>query len=213
MKKLIIIACNFDYSISFDYDDGSGKLLINLRTDKKIKYYRFKVSGFNGMKWSSGVGGGIAEDIGFIESIHSSLSFKRKNLVLNVMEKQGYFQDKDEIDEYNKNLFLPIVLSKNFKKDYGLASYFTEDVRRELLKYRQQESYQKISFLLPSLKNDSIMFNLKKWVGEKYKMRLDIDGYKTDLYKDGLRVYCTLDTRIQKLTSDVFQDYMEKNQK
>ena len=57
------------------------------------------------------------------------------------------------------------------------------------------------------------MFNLKKWVGEKYKMRLDIDGYKTDLYKDGLRVYCTLDTRIQKLTSDVFQDYMEKNQK
>ena len=38
------------------------------------------------------------------------------------------------------------------------------------------------------------MFNLKEWVGEKYKMRLDIDGYKTDLYKDGLRVYCTLDT-------------------
>ena len=204
-------------SISFEYvpveNSKSGILKISLITDAKIKYYRFKVSGFKGMKWDQGIGGGVAEDIGFIESSHSRLSFDRKNLVLNVMNQQGYFQDKSKIDEYNKNLFLPIVLSKNFKRDYGLASYFTEDVRKKLLKYRQQESYQKINYILPSLKGDSIMFDLKEWVGKKYKMRLDIDGYKADLYKDGLRVYCTLDTRIQKLTSDVFQDYMKKNQK
>ena len=200
-------------SISFNYNEVDKNLVITLKTDSKIKYYTFKVNGLNGMRWSEGIGKGIAEDVGFIENNHSSLAFKRKNLVLNVMNDQGYFEDQDKVDEYNKNLLLPVILAKNFKRDYGLASYFTEDVRRQLLKYRQQESYQKISYLLPTLKNDSIMFNLKEWVGDKYKMRLDIDGYKADLYKDGLRVYCTLDTRIQKLTSDVFQDFMKKNQK
>ena len=202
-----------DNSISIDPNFNGNGIKIDLITDEKIKYYRFKISGLQNMKWSTGIGGGIAEDIGFIESNHSSLSFKRKNLVLNVMNQQDYFQDQDKIDEYAKNLLLPIVLSNNFKKDYGLASYFTEDVRRQLLRYRQQESYQKINYILPSLKNDSIMFDLKGWVAKKYKMRLDIDGHKSDLYKDGLRVYCTLDTRIQKLVSDVFQDHMEKNQK
>ena len=200
-------------SISCKYDNENMQLLVYFKSSKKIKYYRFKINGLNGMKWSSQNGGGFASDANFIESNHSWLSFSRKNLVLNVMKNQGYFQDDNSNEYLNKNLLLPVKLVKNFKRDYGLASYFTEDVRRKLLSFRQQESFQKINFILPSTKKDSILFDMKKWVSNNYKMRLNIDGYKADLYKDGLRVYCTLDTRIQNLTSDVFQKYMNENQK
>ena len=199
--------------ISYEYDKENQQLLVYLKSSKKIKYYRFKINGLKEIRWSSANGGGLASEMNFIESNHSWLSFSRKNLVLKVMKDQGYFQGDNSKDYFYKNLLMPVKLVKNFKRDYGLASYFTEDVRRKLLSYRKQETYQKINFILPTLNNDSILFDMKKWVAKNYKMRLNIDGYKADLYKDGLRVHCSLDTRIQDLASSVFKKYMDKNQK
>ena len=53
---------------------------------------------------------------------------------------------------------------------------------------------------------------LKKWLEKNYKMVLDINGNKFDLYKDGLRVYSTLDTRVQRFVSEAFQEEMTENQ-
>ena len=196
------------------YNKEDRELLVYYSpSNHNLKYYRFRISGLRDMKWDQGVGGGVATENEFIESAHSWLSFSRKNLVLNVMNNQGYFESESKVNEYNQSLLLPALLSKNSKKNYGLASYFTEDVRKQLLKYKQEESYRKINHLLPYFNKDSVMFDLKSWVSKEYKMRLDIEGYKTDLYKDGLRVYCTLDTRIQRLASEVFEDVMKKNQK
>ena len=50
----------------------------------KIKYYRFKVKGLSKMKFK-GIGGGKAEDAGFIEMNNSSRALNRKKIVLNVM--------------------------------------------------------------------------------------------------------------------------------
>ena len=193
-------------SISAVYDNESKKLIVSLLTDEKIKYYRFVIKGLSKMKFD-GIGGGVAKDADFIEVNNSSRSLNRKKLVLSIMYEQGYI-DKET---YRFNSLLPLKLSSVNKREYGLASYFTEDVRNELLNYKQSLSYNKINYILPNF--DSKRDILKKWLEKNYKMILNINGNKFDLYKDGLRVYSTLDTRIQKIVSEVFNQEMRSNQK
>ena len=59
-------------------------IIINLKTNEKIKYYRFRVEGLNKMK-INGIGGGDAKNSGFIEINNSSRSLDRKKLVLKIM--------------------------------------------------------------------------------------------------------------------------------
>ena len=195
-----------DNSISATYDNESQNLIVNLLTDQKIKYYRFRVDGLSKMSFD-GIGNGAAQNAGFIEMNNSSRSLSRKELVLSIMNKQDYI-DKDT---YYFNSLLPLKLSSSQKKKYGLASYFAEDVRSELLKYKQSLSYNKINYILPNFISKEA--TLRKWLEQNYKMVLDINGNKSDLYKDGLRVYSTLDTRVQRFVSDAFQEEMKKNQK
>ena len=186
--------------------NSEKKLEINLVTDERIKYYKFKVEGLNKMK-INGIGGGNAEESQFIEINNSSRSLGRKNLVLRVMKEKKYIDE----ETYYFNLLLPLNLStSNTKKEFGLASYFTEDVRRKLLYYRQSSSYNDLDYIFPDFLSKTNI--LKKWLEENYKMVLNIDGKQSNLYKDGLRVYCTLDTRIQNFISDIFQEEMKNNQ-
>ena len=76
-------------TVSAEYDYQEEKLLVHLKTDEKINYFQFKVSGMKNMK-TNGVGGGVAESLGFIEVNNSSRSIKRKNLVLKILEQQKY---------------------------------------------------------------------------------------------------------------------------
>ena len=59
------------------HDYQNGKLSINVKSDEKIKYYKFKVSGFKNMS-PDGVGGGLAEANSFIEINNSSRALSRK---------------------------------------------------------------------------------------------------------------------------------------
>ena len=184
-------------SISTTYDREEEKLIVNLATDQKIKYYRFRLKGLSKMR-SDGIGDGYAQKAGFIELNNSSRALNRKKLVLSIMSEQNYI-DKDT---YYYNSLMPLKLSSRQKKRYGLASYFAEDVRSELLKYKQSLSYDKINYIFPDFVSKKTI--LKKWLEKNYKMILDINENKFDLYKDGLRVYSTLDTRVQKFVSEVF---------
>ena len=53
---------------------------------------------------------------------------------------------------------------------------------------------------------------VQKWIDKNYGMNLNFNGDKFDLYKDGLRVYSSIDTRIQSIVSDIFKDQMKINQ-
>jgi len=193
-------------SISATYDNQEEKLIVNLATDQKIKYYRFRVKGLSKMS-SNGIGSGYAQKAGFVELNNSSRALNRKKLVLSIMSEQNYIDKKS----YYFNSLMPLRLSSAQKKRYGLASYFAEDVRSELLKYKQSLSHDKINYIFPEFISKKTV--LKKWLEKNYKMILDINENKFDLYKDGLRVYSTLDTRVQKFVSEVFQEEMKKNQK
>ncbi len=96
-------------------------------------------------------------------------SYVRRNLVLRIMNEQGYIEN----DKYENALLKEMPIKKNVEDD-GLAPYFTEYVRRKL---------------------------------EKIDEELEIN-----LYKDGLIVHTTLDSRIQSILEEEFHDGMQFNQ-
>ena len=190
-------------SISHTY--SKQKLLINIRTDEKIKYYRFKISGLNNMR-VDGLGGGVADSLGFIEINNSSRALFRKNLVLKVLNEQSYISS----EKRNLHTLLPIMVSNKNKKTYNIASYFIEDVKKELLSFRQSISSKSLEHLIPyyPLRSNDI----NSWIDKNYGMNLNFNDNQFNLYKDGLRVYSTIDTRIQNIVSNVFSNQMSINQ-
>ena len=100
---------------------------------------------------------------------HPEKALKRRNLVLRIMQKQGYI----ELDVYNDNIQKQLP-QKIINNEGGLAPYFTEFIRREL---------------------------------EKIDEELNIN-----LYKDGLVIHTTLDSRVQESLSNAFNLGIQKNQ-
>ena len=94
---------------------------------------------------------------------------KRRNLVLRIMNEQGYIEN----DKYQYALLKELPIKKKSDED-GIAPYFTEYVRRKL---------------------------------EKIDEELEIN-----LYKDGLIVHTTLDSRVQNILEEEFQSGMINNQ-
>ena len=187
------------------HDYYNGKLSININSDEKIKYYRFKISGFKNMS-IDGIGGGLAETNGFIEINNSSRALTRKNLVLQILEQQNYISENKRY----LHTLLPIMVSNKNKENNNVASYFIEDVKKQLLSFRKSVPIKKIEHLLPyfpTRKNQ-----VQKWIDKNYGMNLNFNDEKFDLYKDGLRVYSTIDTRIQNIVSNVFKEQMKINQ-
>ena len=62
----------------------------------------------------NGIGGGIADSLGFIEINNSSRSIKRKDLVLKILKEQKYINDK----ESNINSLLPLIVSHSNKNSF-----------------------------------------------------------------------------------------------
>jgi len=101
---------------------------------------------------------------------HPERSYKRRDLVLRIMKEQGYISE----EKYQKTISLDLP-NKNYDFDNSLAPHFTENIRRNL---------------------------------EKIKNDLDIN-----IYKDGLYVNTTLNTKIQNILEENFREIMLKNQK
>ena len=191
--------------LSHDYDENTNKLIVSIKSNHKIKYYKFRIRGLSSMK-INGIGEGIADSLGFFEINNSSRSIKRKNLVLNVLLNQNYINEKDAF----LNSILPIEVSSKSSKNYGVGYYFSEDVRSELLKFQQTMSYENLGYILPDFPSKDAI--LKKWLNKNYKMVLNIEGNQFDLFKDGLRVFTTLDTRVQNFIAEIYDNEMKKNQ-
>ncbi len=96
---------------------------------------------------------------------------KRREVVLFQMKKNGH------LTEYEYDSIRELSLGLNYTRvdhQTGLAPYFRETLRAELTKIFRE-------------KNENGKLKLQKSNGESY-----------DLYSDGLKVYTTIDSRIQK---------------
>lgn len=128
-------------------------------------------------------------------------SIVRRNHVLKQLEKNNYI-DKPTLDSLTA---LPIVL--NFKQqdhNAGLGPYYRDMLRRTMnankpkrSSYRQYEDY-----VVDSLQwEDDPLYG---WLNKNLKP----DGSKYNLDKDGLRIYTTIDSRMQQYAEEAVAEHL-----
>ncbi|WP_430909642.1 transglycosylase domain-containing protein [Maribacter sp. 2-571] len=111
---------------------------------------------------------------GYNPRVFPENSMKRRNLVLESMQKNEMLTKKEQ-DSLRQ---LPLALNyQMFDYNAGLAPYFREEVRKQLLSWTQTE-----------------------------------EGGGHDIYTDGLKIYTTLDYRMQELAEAAMKSHMAKLQ-
>ena len=134
---------------------------------------------------------------------------ERTRLRRNVVLEQMYKNDKITKAELDSLKELPLTL--NFHKvDHkdGLAPYFREELRRMLRAKRPVASdyrgWERQKFV-----DDSIAWAtnpLYGWIEKNPKA----DGTKYDIYTDGLKIYTTIDSRMQRYAEEAVHNHMSK---
>ncbi len=128
---------------------------------------------------------------------------QRRNVVLEQMYKNGKIT-KEQLDSL-KELPLKLDFHRVDHKE-GPAPYFREELRRMLRAKRPVASdyreWEKQKFV-----EDSIAWAtnpLFGWIEKNPKP----DGTKYDIYTDGLKIYTTIDSRMQKYAEEAVHDHM-----
>ena len=134
------------------------------------------------------------------------LVLQRRNVVLSQMEKYGYITkaEKDSVKQ------LPLDLKYN-KVDYklGPAPYFREYLRLTLsAKKPERENYaswqgQKYIEDLAEWENNPLF----GWCNKNKKQ----NGENYDIYNDGLKIYTTLDSRMQQYAVEAVEQHLRYN--
>lgn len=137
-------------------------------------------------------------------TINPDHSLKRRNHVLSQMNKYGYL----EKEAYDSIVQLPIVLSYETKDhNSGLAPYFRDMLRRYMnakepkkSSYKYSEEYQADSL---RWENDQ----LYGWLNKNSKP----DGSSYNLDKDGLKIYTTLNSKMQLYAEQAVAEHLGGN--
>ena len=127
----------------------------------------------------------------------------RRNVVLSQMEKAGYITEAER-DSLSQ---IPITL-KFSKADHkeGLAPYFREKLRLMLTAKEPKRSdyrgWQRQQYV-----DDSIAWEtnpLYGWCNKNKKA----DGSKYNIYTDGLKIYTTIDSRMQEYAEEAVREHI-----
>jgi penicillin-binding protein 1A len=131
---------------------------------------------------------------------------QRRNVVLNQMAKYGYISK--EVRDSVK--LLPLDLDYQ-KVDYkaGPAPYFREYLRLTLTaKKPERRNYS--SWSMQKFREDSVEWEtnpLYGWCNKNVKP----DGKNYSLYTDGLRIYTTIDSRMQRYAVESVEHHLKNN--
>lgn len=127
----------------------------------------------------------------------------RRNIVLSQMNKYGYLTN----DEFDSLSVLPIEL--NYKvQDHneGLATYFREYLRLVL---NANEPNRKNYYSFNDYVNDSVEWitnPIYGWCNKNTKP----DGTPYNIYRDGLKIYTTLNSKMQQYAEEALVDHLSK---
>ena len=134
---------------------------------------------------------------------HPERTTNRRNGVLDKMEEHGYLS-KQMCDSIKQ-----IPLELNFERldhQTGSATYFREYLRLTMT------AREPVNPNLQSFREDSIQWADNPLFGWCNK-NLRPDGKPYNLYTDGLKIYTTIDSRMQKYAEASMQEHMKKKQK
>lgn len=128
-------------------------------------------------------------------------ALNRRNTVLAQMEKYGFLSS----EAYDSLQALPIDLRLNKTSHLdGLAPYFREYLRLQMTATEPQRA----DFQNPeSWRADSAEWVDNPIYGWCNKHRKP-DGTVYDIYKDGLRIYATIDSRMQRYAEEAMREHM-----
>lgn len=139
----------------------------------------------------------------------------RRNVVLGQMLKQHYL-NKAEFDSL-KALPLGLNYERSDHKD-GLAPYFREYIRLmmtakkpERSNYASWQLKKDFQWQVTKYEEDCIQWDnnpLYGWIQKNPKMVKDGDTTYYDLYRDGLKIYTTLDSRLQTHAEEAMKEHL-----
>lgn len=139
---------------------------------------------------------------------HPERATGRRNTVLGQMEKYGY------IDEATRDSVAAIPLEIRYSSvdhKQGIAPYLREYLRFTLTAKEPKESdyseWNKAQYQLDRQQWDT---NPLYGFCEKNKKA---DGSKYDIYQDGLKIYTTIDSRMQRYAEEAVSEHMQEQQK
>ena len=138
---------------------------------------------------------------------HPVRATTRRNTVLQQMEKYGYISEA-ECDSLSA---LPIELHySSVDHKQGLAPYFREYLRG-VLTAQKPEASDYPSWAQQQYKLDKWQWDNNPLYGfcEKNKKA---DGSTYDIYQDGLRIYTTIDSRMQRYAEEAVSEHMQEQQ-
>ena len=137
-------------------------------------------------------------------ALNPDKSLLRRNFVISQMEKAGFIteHERDSIQQ------LPILLSYQIQDhNAGLAPYFRDMLRRTMnAKEPKRSSYaQYEDYVVDSLQwADDGLYG---WLNKNLKA----DGTRYDLDKDGLRIYTTINYKMQKYAEEAVAEHLGKD--
>lgn len=130
---------------------------------------------------------------------------KRMEVVLHQMVKYGYITQ----DEFEKARLLPLDLSHYHIQDHnsGPATYFREYLRQMLMAEKpDRDDYENIEDYIA----DSAHYENDPAYGWLRKHKKS-DGTYYNLYKDGLKIYTTINSRMQQYAEEAVTEHLSKD--
>ncbi len=127
---------------------------------------------------------------------------KRREVVLHQMMKYKYITEQ----EYDSVKAIPIDMSHYTVQDHnaGPATYFREYLRLMLMAEKpDRDDYEDPA----DFKADSIRWERDPAYGWIHKFR-DSEGKSYNLYKDGLKIYTTINSRMQKYAEEAVAEHL-----
>lgn len=128
----------------------------------------------------------------------------RRNVVLSQMEKAGYIT----VAERDSLQVLPLTLTYNrVGHDEGLATYFREYLRGVLTARKPDKSDYR-GWQMQKFYEDSLSWEtdpLYGWCAKNKKK----DGSNYNVYTDGLKIYTTIDSRMQLYAEEAVDEHMK----
>lgn len=146
---------------------------------------------------------GMAKNSSYYNPVRRpELTLNRRNVVLSQM----YRYDKISREQYDSLKLLPLGL--NFKRiDHkeGLATYFREYLRLFMTAGRPDKKNYRWN--PDQFRIDSIAWEINPLYGW-CKKNQKVDGTQYDLYSDGLKIYTTIDSRMQKYAEEAVREHL-----
>ncbi|MCD7711000.1 MAG: transglycosylase domain-containing protein [Porphyromonadaceae bacterium] len=135
--------------------------------------------------------------------LYPDRSVERRNVVLEQMYKAGY------LTQAKRDSLQRLPLKTHFTRvnhESGVAPYFREHIRQMMTarepNRRNYREWQRQQYI-----DDSIAWETNPLYGWCYKNR-KADGSPYNLYTDGLKIYSTIDSRMQAYAEEAVAEYL-----